>query len=80
MKGTAMYGFWQDQIDGELRTLRRAEAREQRSVEDQVLHAGHVDQQPVVVPPRPGMRVHCFRVMVRSILAGRWRTRRASLG
>lgn len=74
-----MYGFWQDQIDGELRTLRRAEAREQRSVEDHVLRAGHVDQQPVVAPPHSGTRGRCWRVMVRSILAGRWRTRRASL-
>jgi hypothetical protein len=37
-----MSDFWQDQINSELRTLRHEEARERRSIEDQLLHTGHV--------------------------------------
>ena len=37
-----MSDFWQDQINSELRSLRHEEARERLSVEDQLLHTGHV--------------------------------------
>jgi hypothetical protein len=45
-----------------------------------VLRAGHADQQPVVVPHRPGTRVGWSWIGLSRILVGRWRTRRASLG
>jgi hypothetical protein len=75
-----MDGFWQGRINDELRALRQAEAWEHLSLEDQVLRAGHVNQQPVVVPHRPGTRVCWLWVALSRILVGRWRTRRASLG
>lgn len=65
-----MYGLWQDQIDGELRALRRVEAREHLNVEDQILCAGHLDQQAVPGQPLPGTRAPVVRVTVRRILAG----------
>jgi hypothetical protein len=37
-----MSDFWQDRINRELRTLRHEEARERRSVENQLLQAGHM--------------------------------------
>jgi hypothetical protein len=42
-----MFGFWQDQIDRELRQLRRLEARERETVRDQPLREGR---------PRGGIR------------------------
>jgi hypothetical protein len=75
-----MDGFWQDRINDELRTLRRAEAWEQLTLEDQGLRAGHLDQQPVVVLHRPGTRVRWSWVALSRILVSRWRTRRAPMG
>ena len=46
-----MSDFWQDRINRELRTLRGEEARESLSVDDQLLHTGHVDQDTVLLSP-----------------------------
>ena len=52
-----MYNDWQNQINVELRALRREETREQMRVEDQLLCAGRLEQQAVSVQPLPGARV-----------------------
>jgi hypothetical protein len=75
-----MDGFWQDRVNDELRALRQAEAWERLSLEDQVLRAGHANQQPVVVPHRQGTRARWSWIALNRILVGRSHTQRASLG
>jgi hypothetical protein len=75
-----MDGGWYDRIDDELGALRRAEAWERMSMEDQVLRAGWLNRQQDFVPPWVSRWVHSVSVMVRRVIAGRGRTRRASLG
>ena len=75
-----MDGFWQDRINDELRTLRRAEAREQMSMEDRLLRAGRLEQKPVSVESPPVTLVQRYWLTLSRILVGWWHTRRAALG
>ena len=51
-----MSDFWQNQINGELRSLRREEARERLSVEDQLLQTGHIIEDAGSVAPLSGWK------------------------
>jgi hypothetical protein len=74
-----MDGVWQERIHDELGALRRAERREQLSMEDHLLRAGSYEQQAAGAPFRPGAQVRCWLVTVSRLLAGRWGTQRAAL-
>ena len=75
-----MYNDWQNQINVELRALRREETREQMRVEDQLLRAGRLEQQAVSVQPLPGARVRRSWLTLSRALLHWWRTRREPLG
>jgi hypothetical protein len=70
---------WQDRIDCELRMLRQAEMWEQRSMEDRLLHAGHLQQQAGLEQPVTGRLVQYCRSTRSRILAGWRHIRRAGL-
>ncbi len=65
------YG-WQDRINDELRLIRRSEAWERLSTEDQALRAGHLSQRSLWAGSLPARWMHGFRVVVRNMQAA-WR-------
>jgi hypothetical protein len=75
-----MYDFWQGRIDGELRSLARAERWDQQGPEEQWLRGGSVAQQAVGARPHPAAQKRRWRSTVRWLLAGRWGRQCASLG
>jgi hypothetical protein len=60
-----MPDFWQDQINRELRTLRHEEARERLSLEDQLLHTGHVVEDGDPLAPLSDWKVRFLRLTLR---------------